>query len=87
MAMCRSMTQMALTTEERLRQAHASLALVEQLHRLAATTDVEGFSPTASVAVARLAQEAAADIERVLATLSGADLNADTAPRRSRLRR
>lgn len=78
------MTHMALTAEERLRRAQSSLALVEQLHRLAAATDVEGFSPNAAIAVARLAHEAAADIERVLTTLSGVDLNTDTAARRSR---
>ena len=85
--MCRSMTQMTLTTEERLRRAQSSLALVAQLHRLATATDVEEFSAMASVAVARLAQDAADDLECVLATLSGVALNTDTAAGRPRRRR
>ena len=43
-----------------LSRAQSSLALVEQLHRLVSATDVEGFSPNAAVAVARLAEEACA---------------------------
>lgn len=83
MAMCASMTHAPFTTEERLRRAHATMILVAELHRLAAT-DAEGISPEAAIGVALVATDAVHQVEQVLSTMSADALNSGATHRRNR---
>lgn len=68
------MTHARLTIEERLRRTHATLALLAELHRLAAA-DTDGLAPSASFSAANMASEAGRDVEHVLSALPAAALN------------
>ncbi len=81
--MCASMTHAPLTAEERLRRAHASMILVAELHRFAATA-AEGISSEASIGVALVATDAANQVQQVLSTMSADALNSRATHRRNR---